>query len=60
VGSGGVYVATAKRMVYSRVDIDMIAGPARFSSSPTAPPALPMWRPTCWQAGMAYLPAQFL
>lgn len=28
VGPGNIYVATAKRMVYGRVDIDMIAGPS--------------------------------
>ena len=28
VGPGNAYVATAKRMVYGRVDIDMIAGPS--------------------------------
>ena len=30
VGPGNVYVATAKRMVYGRVDIDMIAGPSEI------------------------------
>ncbi|GCF93490.1 histidinol dehydrogenase [Enterococcus florum] len=28
VGPGNIYVATAKRMVYGQVDIDMIAGPS--------------------------------
>ncbi len=28
VGPGNIYVATAKKMVYSEVDIDMIAGPS--------------------------------
>ncbi|AHM56708.1 histidinol dehydrogenase HisD [Peptoclostridium acidaminophilum DSM 3953] len=28
VGPGNIYVATAKRMVFGRVDIDMIAGPS--------------------------------
>ncbi len=28
VGPGNIYVATAKKMVYGRVDIDMIAGPS--------------------------------
>ena len=30
VGPGGVYVATAKRKVFGRVDIDMIAGPSEI------------------------------
>ena len=30
VGPGNVYVATAKRMVYGQVDIDMIAGPSEL------------------------------
>jgi histidinol dehydrogenase len=30
VGPGNAYVATAKRMVYGRVDIDMIAGPSEI------------------------------
>ncbi len=30
VGPGNVYVATAKRLVYGRVDIDMIAGPSEI------------------------------
>ncbi len=30
VGPGNVYVATAKRMVFGRVDIDMIAGPSEI------------------------------
>lgn len=30
VGPGNIYVATAKRMVYGRVDIDMIAGPSEI------------------------------
>ena len=29
VGPGGIFVATAKRKVFGRVDIDMIAGPKR-------------------------------
>ena len=28
VGPGNIYVATAKRMVYGKVDIDMVAGPS--------------------------------
>lgn len=28
VGPGNIYVATAKRLVYGRVDIDMVAGPS--------------------------------
>ena len=30
VGPGGIYVATAKRKVFGRVDIDMIAGPSEI------------------------------
>lgn len=30
VGPGNIYVATAKRLVYGRVDIDMIAGPSEI------------------------------
>ena len=30
VGPGNIYVATAKRMVYGQVDIDMIAGPSEI------------------------------
>lgn len=30
VGPGNVYVATAKKLVYGRVDIDMIAGPSEI------------------------------
>ena len=30
VGPGNIYVATAKRMVFGRVDIDMIAGPSEI------------------------------
>jgi len=30
VGPGNIYVATAKRMVYGEVDIDMIAGPSEI------------------------------
>jgi len=30
VGPGNVYVATAKRLIYGRVDIDMIAGPSEL------------------------------
>ncbi len=30
VGPGNIYVATAKRMVYGRVDIDMVAGPSEI------------------------------
>ena len=30
VGPGNLYVATAKRLVYGRVDIDMIAGPSEL------------------------------
>jgi histidinol dehydrogenase len=30
VGPGNIYVATAKRLVYGRVDIDMVAGPSEI------------------------------
>lgn len=30
VGPGNIYVATAKRMVYGQVDIDMVAGPSEI------------------------------
>lgn len=30
VGPGNIYVATAKRLIYGRVDIDMIAGPSEL------------------------------
>jgi histidinol dehydrogenase len=30
VGPGNVYVATAKRLVFGTVDIDMIAGPSEI------------------------------
>ncbi len=40
VGPGNVYVATAKRMVFGEVDIDMIAGPSEvlIIADRTAPP----------------------
>lgn len=41
VGPGNIYVATAKRMVFGRVDIDMIAGPSEIMiiADETADPA---------------------
>ena len=41
VGPGNVYVATAKRMVYGEVDIDMVAGPSEvlIIADETANPA---------------------
>ncbi|MDR1495800.1 MAG: histidinol dehydrogenase [Clostridiales Family XIII bacterium] len=41
VGPGNVYVATAKRMLYGLVDIDMIAGPSEILiiADGSAPPA---------------------
>jgi histidinol dehydrogenase len=41
VGPGNVYVATAKRMLYGLVDIDMIAGPSEILiiADENAPPA---------------------
>ncbi|NOZ25545.1 MAG: histidinol dehydrogenase [Nitrospirae bacterium] len=40
VGPGNIYVATAKRMVFGEVDIDMIAGPSEvlIIADRTAPP----------------------
>ncbi|HEB76526.1 MAG TPA: histidinol dehydrogenase [Nitrospirae bacterium] len=40
VGPGNIYVATAKRMVFGEVDIDMIAGPSEvlIIADSTAPP----------------------
>ncbi len=42
VGPGNIYVATAKKMVYGRVDIDMIAGPSDILvlADETASPAV--------------------
>jgi histidinol dehydrogenase len=41
VGPGNIYVATAKRMVFGEVDIDMIAGPSEILviADSSAPPA---------------------
>ena len=44
VGPGNIYVATAKRLVYGQVDIDMVA--VKSSSSRTRPPIHGTWRPT--------------
>ena len=40
VGPGNLYVATAKRLVYGRVDIDMVAGPSELVviADDTSPP----------------------
>ena len=43
VGPGNIYVATAKKLLYGQVDIDMIA---RFWWSPTRPPIPGFWRRT--------------
>ena len=43
VGPGNAFVAEAKRQVYGQVSIDMIAGPVRFSLSPTARPIPATW-----------------
>ena len=41
VGPGNLYVATAKRLVYGQVDIDMVAGPSELLviADETSPPA---------------------
>jgi len=38
VGPGNIYVATAKKLVFGQVGIDMVAGRRKFSSSATAGP----------------------
>ena len=47
VGPGNIYVATAKRKVFGKVGIDMIAGPARSWCWPTAAATPPGWRQIC-------------
>ena len=47
VGPGNAYVAEAKRQVFGRVNIDMIAGPPRCWYWPTAAPIPPGWRRIC-------------
>ncbi len=49
VGPGNAYVAAAKRLVFGKVGIDMIAGPRKCLSSPTAPAMPAGSRPTCWR-----------
>ena len=49
VGPGNAYVAAAKRQVFGKVGIDMIAGPRKCSSSPTIP-ATPAGSPTAGAA----------
>ena len=47
VGPGNIYVATAKRKVFGKVGIDMIAGPSEIlvlADGTAAPPGSP---PTC-------------
>ncbi len=41
VGPGNIYVATAKKMLYGKVDIDMVAGPSEILvlADDTAPPS---------------------
>ena len=47
VGAGNAYVAEAKRQLFGRVGIDLLAGPTEIASSPTTPPT-PNWSPpTC-------------
>jgi histidinol dehydrogenase len=49
VGPGNAYVAEAKRQVFGRVGIDMVAGPSRSWSWPTLAPRPPRGsRPTSW------------
>ncbi len=47
VGPGNIYVATAKRKVFGKVGIDMIAGPRKFWCWPTAAATPPGWRQIC-------------
>lgn len=47
VGPGNIYVATAKRKVFGKVGIDMIAGPRRFWCWRMAAATLPGWQLTC-------------
>ena len=49
VGPGNAYVAAAKRLVFGKVGIDMIAGPSRCWSSPTIPAMPTGSRPICWR-----------
>ena len=46
-GPGNAYVASAKRRVFGKVGIDMIAGPAKSSCWPTARRRPTGWRWTC-------------
>ena len=49
VGPGNAYVATAKRLVFGQVGIDMIAGPVR-GADPRRRPAIPTGSPPiCWR-----------
>ena len=42
MGPGNAYVAEAKKQVFGQVNIDMIAGPPRCWSLPTANPIPPL------------------
>ena len=48
-GPGNAYVAAAKRLVFGKVGIDMIAGPRKCLSSPTTPAMPAGSRPICWR-----------
>lgn len=45
VGPGNIYVATAKKLLYGQVDIDMIAGPSEILVVATTRPIRCIWPP---------------